>query len=268
MSREDLGEDVLRELDKVSEVAAHLWERGWAERNGGNISVDLTAIADRLPTTPDAVTVTMKDLPREAGGRTLFVTGAGERLRDLRPPMRAGGIVRFDDAANGYRVLWSAGGPSGFRATSELPSHLRIHLDLSSRNGEHRAVVHCHPTDLLALSHHPRFGIDEELLTRTLWAMLPEVRVFVPSGIAIAPYALPGSSVLAELTVEGLRKADVVLWSKHGAVAMGGDVREAFDLIDVAEKGAAILLRCLSAGYDPVGLSDDQLRELERKFDL
>ena len=31
------------ELKKVSEVAGYLWQREWAERNAGNISMNLTS---------------------------------------------------------------------------------------------------------------------------------------------------------------------------------------------------------------------------------
>ena len=33
------------EIDKVAEVAGYLWQNGWAERNGGNITVNVTAYA-------------------------------------------------------------------------------------------------------------------------------------------------------------------------------------------------------------------------------
>ena len=29
----------MAEIDRICEVAGYLWEKGWAERNGGNISV-------------------------------------------------------------------------------------------------------------------------------------------------------------------------------------------------------------------------------------
>ena len=34
------------EVEKVAEVAGYLWQKGWAERNGGNITVNVTAYAD------------------------------------------------------------------------------------------------------------------------------------------------------------------------------------------------------------------------------
>ena len=30
-----------KEVDKVEEVAGYLWQKGWAERNGGNITINI-----------------------------------------------------------------------------------------------------------------------------------------------------------------------------------------------------------------------------------
>ena len=30
------------EVEKVAETAGYLWQKGWAERNGGNITVNIT----------------------------------------------------------------------------------------------------------------------------------------------------------------------------------------------------------------------------------
>ena len=35
-----------REIDKIAEVAGYLWTNGWAERNGGNITVNITHLID------------------------------------------------------------------------------------------------------------------------------------------------------------------------------------------------------------------------------
>ena len=93
--------------------------------------------------------------------------------------------------------------------------------------------------------------------------MLPEIRVFVPKGIFVAPYELPGSEALANLTIEGLTKRSVILWSKHGALATGEDAIKAFDYIDVANKGAKIYLMCLQAGFVPEGMSQQDMKDLE-----
>ena len=34
------------EVEKIAEVAGYLWQNGWAERNGGNITVNVTKMVD------------------------------------------------------------------------------------------------------------------------------------------------------------------------------------------------------------------------------
>ena len=46
MSILDSRPELRREIEKVSEVAGYLWEKGWAERNGGNIVVNVTEYID------------------------------------------------------------------------------------------------------------------------------------------------------------------------------------------------------------------------------
>lgn len=33
-------------IDQVAEVTGYLWQKGWAERNGGNITVNVTEFVD------------------------------------------------------------------------------------------------------------------------------------------------------------------------------------------------------------------------------
>ena len=33
-------------LDSVAEVAGYLWQKGWAERNGGNLTLNITEFVD------------------------------------------------------------------------------------------------------------------------------------------------------------------------------------------------------------------------------
>ena len=38
------NEKLMAEIGRIAEVAGYLWEKGWAERNGGNISVNVTEL--------------------------------------------------------------------------------------------------------------------------------------------------------------------------------------------------------------------------------
>lgn len=42
----DCRPQLKEEIDKIAEVAGYLWQNGWAERNGGNITVNITEYVD------------------------------------------------------------------------------------------------------------------------------------------------------------------------------------------------------------------------------
>jgi rhamnulose-1-phosphate aldolase len=97
----------------------------------------------------------------------------------------------------------------------------------------------------------------------------PEVKVTVPRGVGLAPYTLPGSEALGRATVAALeRDHPVVLWAKHGVVAVGAGVAAAFDLVDTLNKAAQLVLLCHGAGQAPEGLGAADLAELVRAFAL
>lgn len=248
---------------EISEVAGYLWKNGWCERNGGNISVlleDAVAGSASDPFVPMAV-------PKEAAELAFYTTQTGGRLREIQSnPNSVCAVVQFNDEATGYYVRETD--LTDFKATSEFIMHVLVHLDILASGSKKRCLVHCHPNELIALSHHPDLGQDEDGFNFSCMSMLPEVRGFVPRGMALVPYALSGSRELADLTAQGFRTRDVVIWSKHGACSCGQTLMEAFDYIDVANKGAEIYLKCLAAGYKPVGLSEAEMDELEEAFDL
>ena len=79
---------------------------------------------------------------------------------------------------------------------------------------------------------------------------------------------MPSSVKLAEETVKGLQEHDVVLWEKHGVVAIGNDALEAFDQVDVLSKSAQIYLQARSMGFVPDGMTDEAMNELKVAFNL
>ncbi|MCZ4373926.1 rhamnulose-1-phosphate aldolase [Vibrio diazotrophicus] len=263
-----LNDAVMHEIEKVSEVSQYLWQREWAERNGGNISVDVTDLFDEIPTVDAAVKALPIKLPMESAGRIYYVKGTGQRIRELRDPQYAGCVLQINEETNGYQILWGGKASPDFAPTSEFISHIKILVDKINSGSNHRSVVHTHPLELIALSHHPDISKSSDLFTHTCWKMLPEVRAFVPRGIGMIPYCLPSSEEMADGTTAALLKHDVAIWEKHGATASGADVLQAFDYIDVANKGAKLYLMCTSAGYDPEGVTKENMEILKRVFNL
>lgn len=255
-----------REIEKVAEVAGYLWQNGWAERNGGNITVNITQWADdamqRQPPISDIkpIGTTLPSLR----GCYFFCKGTGKRMRDLaRWPMENGSIIRILDDCASYVII--ADHP--VQPTSELPSHLAVHNRLIEQQSPYKATIHTHPIEIVAMSHNREF-LGKDVLTRLLWSMIPETKAFCPLGLGIVPYALPGSNALAEATLNELESYDVVLWEKHGVFAKGLDVLDAFDQIDVLSKSAKIYMDCRAMGFEPEGMSNAQMQEMTKAFNL
>ena len=98
--------------------------------------------------------------------------------------------------------------------------------------------------------------------------MIPETKAFCPLGLGIVPYTLPGSNELADATLKELEDYDVVMWEKHGVFAKGKDVMDAFDQIDVLSKSAKIYINSRCMGFEPEGMSDEQMKEMTVAFNL
>jgi len=200
----------------------------------------------------------------ELAGHLFYITGTGQRMRDVaKGPLEFGALVRISADGSCYGIV----SEKNVKPTSELPSHLEIHNHLKRSGSSKTAVLHTHPTELIALTHCPPF-LDPKHLTHMLWSMIPETRVLVPKGVGIVPYVLTGTTAMAEATLKQLEKHDVVLWEKHGALALGDDILQSFDLIDTLTKSACIYLAAKTAGFEPQGLSQSQMDELARAFGL
>ena len=255
------------EMEKVAETAGYLWQKGWAERNGGNITVNITEHVDdamrALPaiSAPIAIGLTLPNLK----GCWFFCKGTQKRMRDLaRRPMDNGSIIRITDDCAHYEIV--ADNP--VKPTSELPSHLAVHNYLIGKGSGYKASLHTHPIELVAMSHNPEF-LKKDVLTNLLWSMIPETKAFAPRGLGIVPYMLPSSNELADATIKAIDdNYDVVMWEKHGVFAVENDIMSAFDQVDVLNKSANIYMYARSMGFIPDGMSQAQMQEISTVFNL
>ena len=255
-----------QEIEKIAEVAGYLWQNGWAERNGGNITVNITEYADdaikAMPAISDVIQIGVT-LPA-LKGQYFYCKGTGKRMRDLaRWPMDNGSVIRILDDCASYVII----ADNAVMPTSELPSHLTVHAHQIETGSGYKATVHTHPIELVAMSHN-RAMLGKDVLTKILWSMIPETKAFCPLGLGIVPYELPGSKQLADATLRELEDYDVVMWEKHGVFAIGLDVMDAFDQIDVLSKSAKIYINARCMGFEPEGMSDAQLKEMSVAFNL
>lgn len=252
---------LLEETREFRAVAEVLYVKGWAEASAGNMSLRLSVLPEaigKLAPDPQRIQITTLDMT-DLIGDYFLVTGSGTRMRDIaNEPGKGLCLIKILDD----RRFWLLDGND--KLSSEWPTHAGLHaLFKENRNGE-RAVVHCHPLSLIALSHI--FSSEKEMNER-LFRLQNETLLFVPEMLGLIPYAVTGSKSLAKASKEKLKKFRLALWDKHGVIASGKSLNQALDRIEVVEKAAAIYLQLKSLGIEPEGLSDEQIAATRRTFE-
>lgn len=254
------------EVYKVAEVASYLWQKGWAERNGGNITVNITEYVDDAIRAMPAISEVKQIgvvLPH-LKGCYFYCKGTQKRMRDLaRNPMENGSVIRILEDCSSYEII----ADQVVKPTSELPSHLSVHNYLLGKGMPYKASLHTHPIELVAMSHSKKF-LEKDVASNLLWSMIPETKAFCPRGLGIIPYKLPSSVELADATISQLDEYDVVMWEKHGVFAVDTDIMAAFDQVDVLNKSALIYIAARNMGFEPEGMSQQQMQEMTEAFNL
>jgi len=119
--------------------------------------------------------------------------------------------------------------------SSEAPFHLEIYR----RHRGIRSVLHAHPVGLVALSVNRR--------TPNVM-ILPSV-YRVCSDVAFVPYALPGSTDLADKIVSAISGNRIAaILENHGAVVAGENIGRCFTIFETIETAAKIMLKAAQLG--------------------
>jgi rhamnulose-1-phosphate aldolase len=244
-----------------------MWDKGWDERNGGNVSLRLLpedVAAYAAPAEPRRLPLS-EALP-EIGGQHYIVTGTGKYFRNVQlDPAENLGVVRVTEDGTAVDVLWGytdGGGP-----TSELPAHLKSHLSRQkASNGRDRVVMHCHATNLIALTFLLEF--NDANVTRAIWEGSTECLVVFPKGVATMPWIVPGTDEIGTATAKALANRTLALWPFHGVFGTGLDLDETFGLIDTAEKAAEILVKVLAMGGPYQSMTSQNLIDLAKRFSV
>ena len=244
----------------------NMYNHGWDERNGGNVSwmleeadvaeyVDVNNVLRVIPTGFSAP---------ELAGRYFIVTGTGKYFKNVQyDPARNMGLFRIAADGENAELLW--GYSDGGQFTSELPAHLMSHVSRLKVNPANRVVMHCHPANLLAMTYV--HTLDEKEFTRTLWQMCTECIVVFPDGVNVLPWMLCGTNEIGEATAKKMQTARLVVWAQHGIYGAGVDLDETFGLIETAEKGAEIYMKIAHLPLVNT-ITDEQMHQLEKRFNI
>ena len=251
-------------LTEMIRTTTNMYNHGWDERNGGNISLlldeaeageylDLNHVLRTIPTGFEAP---------ELNGRIFLVTGTGKYFKNVQyDPANNLGIVRLVENGTKAELLW--GFTDGGKFTSEFPAHMMSHVARMRVNPENRVVMHCHPANLLAMTYV--HDLDERAFTRTLWQMCTECIVVFPDGVNVLPWMLCGTNEIGEATAKKMETARLVVWAQHGIYGAGKDLDETFGLIETAEKAAEIWLKIAHLPIKQT-ITDEQMHLLEQRF--
>lgn len=180
-------------LTAIGNVMRSLHERGWITTRDGNCSL------------------------RRSGSSTLYVTPSGWRKTILHPEH----IVKLQFGEDRQLAV-----PEGAKPSGELHMHYLLQRDASQT----RAVLHAHPTHVVAALYR---GFDLEHVATEF----PEIFRYTRVGPSVGP--LPAiSRALGDATAEslGLRDGtvafDVVGQANHGVTAVAPDPWAAFEHIE------------------------------------
>lgn len=259
-------------LIEFEKTASNMYRLGWDERNGGNISylLDEKEVAQYLDL--DHV---IRDIPfagiqsssldaKKVAGKIFLVTGTGKYFKNVEAdPETNTGIIRIAKDGSHAELLW--GYKDGGRFTSELPAHLMSHMARLEVDPENRVVMHCHPTNILAMTYvHP---LDEKAFSHTLWTMSTECVVVFPEGVGVLPWMLCGTDEIGVATAKKMHDFRIVLWTNHGIYGAGKTLDETFGLIETVEKAATIYN---IIGNRPIlnNISDENMAELIHIFHI
>lgn len=251
-------------VTEMRKTTANMYRIGWDERNGGNISymLDESAVSEYLDINNIIRTMPIGFCEPTLAGKYFIVTGSGKYFKNVDDdPENNLGIIRIAADGETAELLW--GFNDGGKFTSELPAHLMSHAARLSVDPENRVVMHCHPTNTLAMNYVHE--LDDKKFTHTLWEMCTECIAIFPEGIGVLPWMLCGTNSIGEATAAKMKEFRTVIWGMHGVYGAGKTMDETFGLLETVEKAAQIYM--LTAHLPRINtIRDEEMVELAEYF--
>ena len=115
-------------MAEMIRTTTNMYNHGWDERNGGNISLllDEAEVQEYLDMQPIRTLETGFEAP-ELNEKIFLVTGTGKYFKNVQyAPEVNLGIVRLVENGTKAELLW--GFTDGGRFTSEFPAHMMSHV--------------------------------------------------------------------------------------------------------------------------------------------
>ena len=199
-------------ITAMGDVMRRAYDKGWITTRDGNISL------------------------RRSGSNTMYITPSGWRKTIIHPEH----MIKIKIGKESLEILDDHAKPSG---------ELEMHAMLQTHHRKTRAVVHLHPTNIIAAMYA---GWDLQQLA----ADFPEVSRYTRVGPSV-PVLPVTSNELAVATFNAMTEEDsfrtiydIVGQAAHGVCAIGPNPWDAYEHIERLEHICEIVLR---SGIKPPG---------------
>lgn len=254
---------LFKDLIKTTQL---IYQSGWAEKNSSNISVMIEESDLKEYLDIDKV-IRVIDLTFDISSlacKYFIATATGSYFRNIKDnPESTLGI--FKVAPNGKQLflLWGYKGNNHF--TSELPTHLMVHAARLKVDSKNRIVMHCHPDNIIAMSH--MHELDDKAFTLSLWRTMTESIIVFPEGIGVIPWMVSGTNEIGIATSKKIKDYRLVVWPMHGIYGVGSTLNDVFGLLETVEKSAKMYL--ISKMYKELNnITNEQLIKIAEFYKL
>ncbi len=192
-------------ITAMGDVMRRAYERGWITTRDGNVSL------------------------KRRGSDIMYVTPSGWRKTIIHPEH----MIKVKISSDGLEVLDKHAKPSG---------ELEMHAKLQRCHQKTRAIVHLHPTNIIAAMYG---GWDLQKLAEEF----PEVSRYTKVGPTV-PVLPVTSNILAVSTFKAMTDSktdrimfDIVGQKNHGVCAIGPNPWDAYEHIERLEHICEIVLK-------------------------
>jgi L-fuculose-phosphate aldolase len=116
-----------------------------------------------------------------------------------------------------------------------------------------QAVIHAHPPVAVSLTL-AGISLDQPFLPES---------VLLLGRIPTAEYARPSTNQVPTSIKEFIRRTDVLLLARHGSIAVGKNLKEAFQKLEILENTARIVWLAKQVG-NPLPITEEEVKEIQK----
>ena len=230
--------------EEIKSVSALINNKGWADGTSGNVSFNAGAFLPQRSGRKNILKILKHRFELDGlSDKTLIISSSGAKFRNF--PNNNGKnfcALKINSEAGKSFIIRINGFAESDRPSSELFTHLLLHNYLSLNRPEYKWILHVHPEEVILLSHiynsRQKSVLNKDILNTSF-----EIKYIMPDGIGYVSVFEPGSIGLAGKTVDEFKHRNIVIWEKHGCIAVGRSFEEAYDVIDCLVKAACIIIK-------------------------